>query len=341
MLRRAPWRNAITDHARRLRYEVFTALGKNRNSTRVLEEVAAYILMAKNIAMGRVRPASWIRHLLSGTEGETAWAWLNRASETLIQFRSSEAIARDIPELQDRLVRHIDPDDPRLGDYLQSLARIEAALTSSASPQPPEVLTLGEETNDGESVYPPLAPEDRHKLQAITRAVNHEEVAALGALRAYRNLILIVTLFLVTVLFTLPWIASHLDTSLLAFTTPNSAADPAQTGQTQHVVTWLELATVEFWGCVGGLVGTLFALHRLRASSGPLGVHIVQALLKLPAGSLTALFGVVVLQGGLLSHVSPPTRPELAAYACLFGFSQEALTRLVDKKAGDLVGDLT
>jgi hypothetical protein len=60
-------------------------------------------------------------------------------------------------------------------------------------------------------------------------------------------------------------------------------------------------------------------------------------ILKLPAGALTALFGVVLLQSEIIPPLGPASNEKLAAYAIIFGFAQEALTHFVDRRASDLL----
>lgn len=65
-----------------------------------------------------------------------------------------------------------------------------------------------------------------------------------------------------------------------------------------------------------------------------------QALLKPVAGSATALIGVLLIQADILLGPSD-SRSEalLLSYAALFGFSQQLLTRFIDKKAEALIGN--
>jgi hypothetical protein len=98
-----------------------------------------------------------------------------------------------------------------------------------------------------------------------------------------------------------------------------------------------DLASIEVWGVIGGLIGAIVSLRRLRSSRDPAGLHLAQLALKLPAGALTAVFGVVLLQASILPPLTSVSDDKLAAYAVLFGFGQEALTRFVDQKSGEIL----
>jgi hypothetical protein len=79
------------------------------------------------------------------------------------------------------------------------------------------------------------------------------------------------------------------------------------------------------------------ALRTLKGARRPPGLQIAQIVLKIPAGALLGLFGVVLLQAHLLPTITPAANGQLVAYAMLFGFAQEAVTRAIDKRAGALL----
>jgi hypothetical protein len=97
------------------------------------------------------------------------------------------------------------------------------------------------------------------------------------------------------------------------------------------------LAGIEVWGTLGSAVAVIAGLWRLRSSRQPSGLQLAQLALKIPAGALTALFGVLLLQGQIVLQLKPIESGQIPAYAILFGFAQEALTRFVDGKAGQLL----
>jgi hypothetical protein len=98
------------------------------------------------------------------------------------------------------------------------------------------------------------------------------------------------------------------------------------------------IATIEVWGAFGGVVGALVALRRINGFRGPYGLQFAQIALKLPAGAFVALFALVLLQSAILPPLASVAGGKLAAYAALFGFAQESVTRLVDQQAGRLLG---
>lgn len=58
-------------------------------------------------------------------------------------------------------------------------------------------------------------------------------------------------------------------------------------------------------------------------------------MLKIPAGALTALVGIVLMQSDIL-FLEAQAGTALAAYAIFFGIAQDVVTRLVDQRAREV-----
>jgi hypothetical protein len=86
---------------------------------------------------------------------------------------------------------------------------------------------------------------------------------------------------------------------------------------------------------LGALAGALSVVFALRAGTppGPYNVLPPQSLLKIASGAATALMAVKILD-----YVSGASASILrdSMYAVIFGFAQQAFTRLVDQQAGAL-----
>ena len=55
--------------------------------------------------------------------------------------------------------------------------------------------------------------------------------------------------------------------------------------------------------------------------------------MKIPLGALTAVLGLVLMSGGFVPGLSAlDTSAQILAWALVFGFSQQLLTRLVDQR---------
>jgi hypothetical protein len=85
-------------------------------------------------------------------------------------------------------------------------------------------------------------------------------------------------------------------------------------------------------GAGAGMLTTALAWRSLTHLDGPFAVSTAQAMLKVPAGAVAALLGVVLVRSGVISglNVSASTA---YGYAVVFGLSQQALTQVVDNAA--------
>jgi hypothetical protein len=85
-------------------------------------------------------------------------------------------------------------------------------------------------------------------------------------------------------------------------------------------------------GALAGTVSVAFAL-RGRSPSGPYNLLPAQSLLKVATGAATAIMAAKILD--FASHVPASTARD-SVYAIVFGFSQQAFTRLADQRADAL-----
>ena len=87
-------------------------------------------------------------------------------------------------------------------------------------------------------------------------------------------------------------------------------------------------------GLAAGAFAAALAVRGMRGTSTPYGVPVAIAVLKLPAGALTALFGILMLRGGFIPGLSAlDTQGQILAYSMIFGYAQQVFTRLVDSQA--------
>jgi hypothetical protein len=121
---------------------------------------------------------------------------------------------------------------------------------------------------------------------------------------------------------------STLDTDL-------DAASAATLGTT-------DVAFLLFLGVVGAALSTALVTRNLRGSVTPAGLSISLSLLKLATGSLTALFGIIVIRAGLVPGIeSLDTRSEIIAWALVFGFSQQLFTGVIDRRTQSVLEQTT
>jgi hypothetical protein len=65
------------------------------------------------------------------------------------------------------------------------------------------------------------------------------------------------------------------------------------------------------------------------------------AFLKVPLGALTAILGLIAIQGNFVPGLSVlDSQGQILAYALVFGFAQQALSRSLDKRAQTILEGL-
>jgi hypothetical protein len=141
-------------------------------------------------------------------------------------------------------------------------------------------------------------------------------------LRAFRNMLLCVAAGLLVLLVALA--ACHaVGRSILHLGAPGRS---------------LPVSLVELVGAFGGLLSSTFLLAKLEKPPARYNVLAPQIVLKAVAGAASALVGLMFLQSGLV--LEPPQAPSEAVvltYAVLFGYSQQAITQMIDRHSTALL----
>ena len=115
---------------------------------------------------------------------------------------------------------------------------------------------------------------------------------------------------------------------------------PSGQGPSVHP-TWADVLIVAGMGALGGAFAATLSIRNLKGTSTPYDVPVALAALKVPMGALTAILGLVAIKGGFVPGLSDlDNQSQVLAYALLFGFAQQALSRLLDMRAQDLLEGL-
>ncbi|MDP9187626.1 MAG: hypothetical protein M3O25_00065 [Actinomycetota bacterium] len=99
-----------------------------------------------------------------------------------------------------------------------------------------------------------------------------------------------------------------------------------------------DIPVVEIVGLLAAALAGALALRRIQGTSTPYSLPVAAAVLKLPAGALTAVLGLLLMRGGFVPGLSAlDTSAQIIAWAIVFGYSQQLLTRLVDQQANTVL----
>jgi hypothetical protein len=177
-----------------------------------------------------------------------------------------------------------------------------------------------------------VTPIQRHALSELIRDVDARKLAAQEAVSSWRNFTLAFCAALMVALPLFALLLPHLGVGLATI-----RGVDAEDKTTVERLSTGDLAAIEMWGALGGVVGIIAVLSNLRLTQRPSSLQIAQLVLKPLAGGAIALFAIVLLQAGLVQQVKAVASGTIAAYAVLFGFSQQLLTRALDRRAAMLL----
>jgi hypothetical protein len=100
----------------------------------------------------------------------------------------------------------------------------------------------------------------------------------------------------------------------------------------------LDVVVVALLGLLGGALSAAVSIRNVRGTSTPYDLPIALALLKVPAGALTALGALIAIRGEFVPGLSAlDTQEQILAYALVFGYAQQLLTGLIDRRAHGLL----
>lgn len=99
------------------------------------------------------------------------------------------------------------------------------------------------------------------------------------------------------------------------------------------VTSWGDYLVVEIVGLVAAGVAAASALRKIRGTSTSYPVPVALAALKIPAGALTAVLGLLLMRGGFVPGLTAlDSSAQIIAWAVIFGYSQELFTKWVDRQ---------
>lgn len=99
-----------------------------------------------------------------------------------------------------------------------------------------------------------------------------------------------------------------------------------------------DILLVAFLGIMGAALSAAISIKGLTGTSTPYEVPLALAILKLPMGALTAVGGLLALHGKFVPGLSElDSQGQILAYALVFGYAQQLLSGLLDKRGQTLL----
>jgi hypothetical protein len=111
-------------------------------------------------------------------------------------------------------------------------------------------------------------------------------------------------------------------------------ADPDIDDVVRSTASRADIATIAGIGLLAASVAGATMLRNIRGTSTPFALPVALAILKLPSGAMTAVLGLLLMRGGFIPGLSAlDSSAQILAWAVVFGYAQQLLTRLVDQQA--------
>ena len=264
----------------------------------------------------------------------SALASVHAAEELLLRRGTAAYVRGQLPDIHSDVRKHLDANDPRR-------IRFEALL-----PKNPAEFPLDEEAI-GNIVCASAAAHTAYRREY-------------AQLRNFRNILFMCAglLLLIAVLVGLWGLFHPRDLSLCFFPqdankivcptneSPFNAQSPVPPGSDiDDVIDGAagpgDIFLVQFVGLVAAAVSGATALRRVKGTSTPYGLAVALAVMKLPAGALTAVLGLMLMRGGFIPGLTAlDNSPQILAWAVIFGAAQQLFTGLVDRQARDVLDNV-
>lgn len=160
-------------------------------------------------------------------------------------------------------------------------------------------------------------------------------------IRSFRNVVLVTAALITALVLLFVCMAYMTPTSVqLCFeptNLPTTKACPTGDGPGREPSS-LDVVIVALLGLLGGSLAAAVSIRNLRGTSTPYDIPVALAFLKVPAGALTAIGALIAIRGQFIPGLSAlDTQEQILAYALVFGYAQQLLTGLIDKRAHSLL----
>jgi hypothetical protein len=288
-----------------------TAAPPEVRETRVEAVKAAIKHASEAILVGTLpkRIANW----WTGAAITAGWESVHGAEAELVDIESEADVRASLPHLATWLQQVMPTGEPR--------KRYEGELT--------------EYMNAAKTL-------DRTIVRQVYKDVVRSNNESKANLRAFRNLLIVLTAALATVLVAIAvWHA--IDPGFVSLCGTGGSGTSATACLSGKQSRGHDVLEVELLGALGGLLSLVVAFTASGTETPPsrYNVRPAQAALKVVAGAATGLVGVLIVQSGIIVSPASQTSSEVLflVYAVVFGFSQQLLTKFVDKRAESLLGE--
>jgi hypothetical protein len=303
------------------RLAAMRAKGLDASQEKIADGVRLHIERARAAANREdPRPGRWL-NWWRGALVEAAYRNLHAARTQMVDLYDANELQAEVPVAVARAQAELHRDDPRL-------VTIEAL---SAEP----VRRL------------------RPRLRRLMENSYEELDSKHAQLRSFRN-ILLMSAAIITLLVVVTIVVVALNPKVMPFCFPHEIVTDSEPVVTTEEMglncptrseteepTGGDVLVVALLGALGGALAASVSIRNLKGTSSAYDVPVALAFLKVPLGAFTSILALVAIQGEFVPGLSNlDSQEQILAYALVFGFAQQLLTRLLDQRAQTLLEGL-
>ncbi|WP_457971615.1 hypothetical protein [Arthrobacter sp. D1-17] len=307
-----------------------TAPGTTYLNAALDDGILEHLQKAREAAEGTAKISRWYS---DAPAMERAVSRTDAAEELILRRAPWSYVKGRLPEIHSDVMKYLDANDPRR-------LRLEQEL----NPHPCDPQTA----DDGSS---------RDSLVDATAAAHSRARQEYARVRSFHRVLLVTAVILMIMAASLAVLGGIFPREFSpCFNPQGTAQEPSKIVCAVHetqfppsagvpdgtdideaihaTARFYDVGLVELLGLVAAAVSGASSLRNIRGTSTPFALPVALALVKLPAGALTAYLGLVLMRGGFVPGLSAlDTAPQILAWAVIFGASQQLFTGVVDRQA--------
>ncbi|WP_059006960.1 hypothetical protein [Streptomyces specialis] len=304
---RASWRERALAEIASLEYALeriksrrFVAAAKRTK----LDGVERQLARAREAAADK----STVKAAWYGSDVDATWSNIHQVEVELLQIAPSDELKWWSADVLARVRQHLPPQDPRR-------RALEERLTASGQR---------------------LLPDFRELAVRALKAAHGAEESERARVRSFRNCLFGATVMMtcIAVAFAV-WGAARPTVFDMCFHDARQKAPACPTGN--KLSSW-DVLTTEAVGLATAALAGAASLRRIQGTTTPYMVPMSLMMLKLPAGAVAAVIGLLLVRGSVVPGLSDLDTPgQILAWAAIFGAAQEAVTHQVDRRGQEVL----
>jgi hypothetical protein len=309
----------------------------------LVASIEAHLDAAEQAAEGtaKLEPRKKLRAWITGAPIERTASNCEAAEADLLRLAPLWYLRGQMPSFVVAVRRHLAADDPRR-------VKLEELARASRSQE--------------------LQPADRDSIITAVRGATSAGRREVTRVRSFRNVLYVAAAMLAVVTALMAFIGwQDQDALPICFAPDNKIVCPTEQtalppsaqatettpGQpstasvkdiddvTRATTSPWDISIVMLVGLIAASVAAAAALRNVKGTSTPYSLPVALAVLKLPTGALTALLGLLLMRGNFVPGLSAlDSSAQIIAWAIVFGYAQQLLTRLVDQQAHTVLEDV-